>query len=276
MAIPNWQSAAPPQAGTSRWFAWLFAPDSARPLLEFAFALERELRSIAEARIDHGVAHLKLHWWREEIQRLAQGEPRHPLTRVAFAAAPDAGPAWLSMLDFLTCLDMDLACTTYDTEAELEVYCGLADGMQRAISGVVIPGDVEVDRFARAAGRAVRLVEIVRDLRQDAIDGRIYVPLAWLDAERIDPRELRSENTTPGIRRCLTRLATRARDHHGLAMAATNARGTAELRAQHVLLGLHLALLDRMERGQFDVSRGRDEIGSMRSLWTAWRIARQH
>ncbi len=84
---------APPPAGSMPWHAWLYTPPAARPLVAAAFALQAELRPIADARVDHGVAHLKLQWWREEIQRLEQGQPRHPLTQAALASA-GAGPGW--------------------------------------------------------------------------------------------------------------------------------------------------------------------------------------
>lgn len=276
MAKRSPDPAASPPAGSLRWFAWLFAPPSARPLVACAFALDLELRMISEARVDHGVTHLKLQWWREEIQRLVQGRPRHPLTQAAHAAAPDAGPAWRPIEDLLSSLELDLACSTYETELELDRYFELADGLLRMMSAVLAPADAHLETFARAAGQAVRAIEMIRDLRQDAVNGRIYLPLAWLESEGIHHGELRLKDTSAGVRRCLARLAARAREQSRQACEAMTAGGPAELRSQMVFLGLHLALLDRIEREQFTVGRQRFELSPMRSLWTAWRLARQH
>lgn len=269
-------SAQPPPAGSLRWFAWLFAAPTARPLLAFAFALELQLHATTEARIDHQVSHLKLQWWREEIGRLEQGQPRHPLTQAACSAAPAAGSRWRPIQDLLSSLELDLASTSIASEAELDRYLALADGLQRMIAAVLVPLDARAERFASATGGAVRIIEMIRDLRKDAMRGRIYLPRDWLDAEGIDYRALASEAVGPGARRCLARLAEKAREQGRRATVELQDCGAADLRAQNVLLGLHLELLDRIERGQFEAGCLQVELSHMRSLWTAWRVARQH
>lgn len=269
-------SVAPPPAGSMRWYAWLFAPPAARPLVATAFALESELQSIADTRTDHGVAHLKLQWWREEFLRLEQGQPRHPLTKAALSSAPGSGPAWRPFQDLLSSLELDLAVSTYETEEELDRYFALADGLQRAIAGVSAPIDTHTEQFATAASQAVRGIEIIRDLRQDAVNGRVYLPLAWLEAEGIDHTALHSESISSGARGCLTRLAARSREQYHKACEAMAEGDCTRLRGLRVLLELHASLLDRIERAQFEVGRQRFSLGSMEKLWTAWRTARQH
>lgn len=268
--------AAPPPAGSMRWYAWLFAPPEARAALAALFALEVELRSIADSRVDHAVAHLKLQWWREEFLRLEQGQPRHPLTQAARNAAPSASSAWRPMQDLLSSLELDLACSTYESEEELDRYLVLADGLQRAMAAVHRPDEAHIERFASAAGQATRGVEIICDLRRDAMDGRIYLPLAWLDAEGIDHNELRAENASPGVRRCLARLAAKSREQSKRAQEALIESDFAALRGQIIFLELHKALLDQIEREQFEVGRRRIGLGAIQSLWMAWRAAWKH
>ncbi len=270
--------AALPPAGSARWYAWLFARPAARDAMAALFALEMELRSIADAHVDHGVAHLKMQWWREEFLRLERGEPRHPLTQAALRVAAQAGVAWRPLQDLLSSLELDLACTTYETEAELDRYFALADGLQRAMAAAVHgrPADERLEQFASTAGQTIRGVEIIRDLRQDAWDGRIYLPLTWLDAEGIEPAELRAESTSPGVRRCLARLAARLREQWRRAREEPAKVDSAALRGQLVLVELHIALLDRIENERFEVGRRRLMLGPVNGLWTAWRAARQH
>jgi len=263
----------PPPAGSMQWQAWIYTPPPARALIAAAFALEAELRRIVDARVDHGVAHLKLQWWREEFQRLELGQPRHPLTQTALAAA-GAGPGWRPFQGLLSSLELDLASSTYETEAELDRYLALAAGRQCAIAQLLVPADERVARFAGAAGRSIRAIEVIRDLRQDAANGRIYIPLAWLDAEGVDHDALRAERLSDGLGRCLARLAENAREQGRRARNLLAGDDLPVLRGHKVLLELHLALLDRIERGQFEA--GRQALGPMRSLWTAWRAARQH
>ncbi len=75
-------AAAPaPQAGSARYFMLLYAPPARRELLATLLALAAELASGITHRLDHGVAHVRLEWWREEARRLATGAPTHPWLR---------------------------------------------------------------------------------------------------------------------------------------------------------------------------------------------------
>ncbi len=271
-------AAAPPRAGSLHWYAWLFTPESSRPLTAAIFALETELRSIIAARVDHGISHLKLQWWKEEIQRLEQGVARHPLTQALWRARPDAARAWRPLQDAVSGIELELACASYETEPELEAYFARADGFCRALA-LALGGDrnpLQLERLSRATGQSIRMVEVIRDLRQDAIDGRIHLPLAWLSDQGISHVELRAVDGGEGTRRCLERLAARSRHHWQAAMAEFAQAALPELRGLRVFGALHGVLLDRIESRRFAVGRKRMSIGPSESLWTAWRAARQH
>ncbi|MEX1993448.1 MAG: squalene/phytoene synthase family protein [Steroidobacteraceae bacterium] len=270
--------AAPPPAGSLHWNAWLFTPRPLQPLTAALFALEAELRAIVAANVDHGVSHLKLQWWKEEIDRLGRGAPRHPLTQALWRARPEATAAWRPLLDALSSLEFDLAKASYETEAELDGYLRRADGFCRTAAIALCPaGDAEpLERLARAAGQSVRLVEIIRDLRQDAIDGCIYLPLDWLGENGISHVELRDADVRVGTRRCLERLAARSAAQWKQAMTQLDAVDLPELRGLRVLGALHDALLARIEHEGFAVGRRRITLAPLAGLWTAWRVARQH
>jgi len=125
-------------------------------------------------------------------------------------------------------------------------------------------------------GQSVRLVEIIRDLRQDAIDGRIYLPLAWLDEYGISQAELSAANVGAGAQQCLERLANRADRQWQQAMNEFDAAARPELRGLRVLGALHAALLEKISRDCFAVGQRRIQQAPLAGLWTAWRAARQH
>jgi phytoene synthase len=70
--------AAPP--GSMRYYAWLYTPEVQRDFLAALFVIENELHDTARAA--HEVAHIRLQWWREEIERLIEGRAQHPATQV--------------------------------------------------------------------------------------------------------------------------------------------------------------------------------------------------
>lgn len=270
--------AAPPPAGSMHWYAWLYTPEPSRPVTAVMFSLEAELRTIAAAQVDHGVSHLKLQWWKDEIHRLEQGAPRHPLTQALLRARPDAPGAWRPLHDALAGLELELASASYESESELAAYFARADGFCRAhalaLGSARDPATLE--RLGRATGQSMRMIEVIRDLRQDAMSGRVYLPLDWLGENGVSHVELRSEDGGAGARRCLALLAAQARNAWSTASGDFGRTANPELRGLYVLGALHLALLDRIESGGFAVGIRRIALGPLEGLWTAWRTARQH
>lgn len=242
-------SPAPPPAGSPRWLAWLFTPPPARIVLAQLFTLEAELRAIVAAPRDHGVAHLKLRWWREEIGRLSASAPRHPITQALMQAAPDAVAAWPPLADFLTSLELELAAVAIDDEAELDRFLALADGHLRTAALALAVGAAAGESLGSDIGQVVRGVQVVTD---------------WCSTAMDEPR-----------RQAVHRLAARSQACWQRALTRFDSDGLGPLRGLRVLGALSMAQLARLERGGFRPGL-RHELTAMQGLWTAWRAARQH
>jgi len=80
--LTQWREASP-----QRSIAWLFLRRDERTcfgaLAALVHAWQKAVREVRESQ----VAAVKLGWWREEIQRAAEAQARHPLTRALFADA---------------------------------------------------------------------------------------------------------------------------------------------------------------------------------------------
>jgi phytoene synthase len=269
---------APPPAGGILWCAWLYTPVASRPVMAAFLALAAELRSVVAATVDHGVSHLKLQWWKDEIHRLGGGQPRHPLTQALWRARPDIPHAWRPLQDAISSLEFELASASYESERELDDHFARAAGFCRALSLALGPArETEpVERLGRALGKSIRMVEVIRDLQQDAAMGRVFLPLDWLEEHGITHVELRSEDGGDGTRRCLARLAERARSEWSSASDELALAAAPELRGLRVLGALHATLLERIASTGFAVGRRQITLGALDGLWTAWRAARQH
>src|ERR1700722_8966272 len=79
--------AVPP--GTVRYWSWLFAAAELRAPLLGIYALGAEWQALTDPATEISVAHLKLAWWQDEMQRLAAGSAVHPIC-VYLAALPRA------------------------------------------------------------------------------------------------------------------------------------------------------------------------------------------
>lgn len=67
--------------GSNLYYATLFEEEKNKALIIGLHAFLYELTDIIKECSDPGIARVKLHWWQEEIERLFQQQPRHPITK---------------------------------------------------------------------------------------------------------------------------------------------------------------------------------------------------
>lgn len=265
---------APP--GSLRYFAVLFAPPAVRPVLEALYDFEAEIRATAEM-ASHEAAHARLQWWRMEIDRLVAGPATHPVA-IALQPLRENRSVDLTLLhESLVAADLDLARLTYHNAQELEAYCYRAAGALQTVAAAALAGERPLTeserRFARQLGSAQRQVEMIRDLRHDLRQGRLYLLLDSLDAAGLDPAAAQRSPASPA----LPPLIDAWREQIAVALAALPGLlpDSAQRSAQRpglVLGALHQRLLAQTARTAPE-SLTRAELGPVTRLWTAWRTA---
>ena len=163
-----------------------------------------------------------------------QLETIRALTRQALAGRPTGDPAFDALglvaaecaiphrfiFDLVEGFALDAADWRPRTEEDLYRYCyhvaGAVGCMMAVLMGVPPQDDATLDR-ACDLGIAFQLANIARDICEDDIAGRCYLPVAWLAEMDIPP----GEHMKPFYRRRLAvlakRLATRAEDYEASA-----------------------------------------------------------
>ena len=262
---------APP--GSLRYFAVLFAPPAARPVLDALYGFDAEVRATIDATA-HEAAHARLQWWRGEIDRLVAGRPTHP---IAVALAPlgarqDADVA--SLHESLVAADLDLARLTYRSWDELDAYCYRASGALQVLAAATLAGERTVTaaelEFARQLGSAQRQVEMIRDFQHDLRRGRLYLPLEVIEAAGFDPSGWQQAPPQEPVTRLLDAWRSRvARSLASLPGLLLDKSQRAAQRPGLVLAALHEQLLKKTARVPNDAGL-RADVGPLASLWTAW------
>ena len=265
--------AAPP--GSMRYFACLYAPEEVREVMLALYVIEAEIRESAHS-VNHDVAHTRLGWWRGEIDRLVNANAQHPATKILSAQSSVPHSTFARLHELLAAADMDLARMTYANEKELRAYCSRSMGAVETLIACVLtraetpPTDVQT--FANTIGIGIRKAEIVRDLRQDACDGRVYLPLDELARNAIEPERLRDREIASSLRELLRSFHQHAKQDLS---ASVDHHHRAAMRPLFVAAALHGRLLDRIATKNYEVATERVELGPVEKPWTAWRAARK-
>jgi phytoene synthase len=264
--------AAPP--ASMRYFSVLYAPQEKRAAVMALYVVDAEIRESARS-ANHDVAHTRLQWWRAEVDRLINGGPQHPAMRVLGDHNPLDCSGFVKLHELLAAADMDLARMTYANAQEMLAYCSRSGGAVTELIAAQLLAPLPLDEpqraFAHRIGVGVRQTEILRDLREDAYEGRLYLPLDEMDAHGLALADLRSREVDGRVRDALKPLRERARAE--LTHVAPDA-DTSNLAPLHVIAALHRRLLDRIAARNYDVASERIELGPIEKPWAAWRAAR--
>jgi phytoene synthase len=264
--------AAPP--GSMRYFSLLYTPEDRREAVLALYVVDSEIRESSRI-ASHDVAHTRLTWWRAETDRLVNGNPQHPATRLLCDRWRGERSVFAKLHEVLAAADMDLARMTFNNQQELRAYCARSGGALQELVASQLAAPGVLDEPARATanklGVGIRLAEMLRDLRQDAYDGNIYLPIDVLDKHQLKHEHLRAREVEPKLKEALKNL----RELALMELTLPNRGAHEHLRPVFVLAALHRKLLDRIAARNYDVASSRIDLGPLQKPWTAWRAARR-
>ncbi len=166
----------------------------------------------------------------------------------------------------------DLAPRRFATFTELYRYCYQVASVV-GLTIIHIFG-FEGDRAlppAEKCGVAFQLTNILRDIREDAGRGRVYLPLEDLERFGVTEEQLALGERTPAVLRLLEFEAARARAYYEEAMplvAMVERRSRPSLRA---LISIYARLLERIRRRNYDVFSRRVSLSGAEKAWLVLR-----
>lgn len=127
------------------------------------------------------------------------------------------------------------------------------------------------EALAESTGVALQLTNILRDVAEDARNGRIYLPRAELEQFGVDPDDLAKSATPEPLRQLLEFEARRAYDYYERAAPLASLVSPEGRPVLLTIVGVYRALLDEIVRRRFDVMSARVSIPSWRKAAIATR-----
>jgi phytoene synthase len=153
--------------------------------------------------------------WRRGMHDALAGNPTHP----SHAALVDTLRTFAIPVQYLDdVIDgvaMDLGPVRYQTWDELKVYCyRVASAVGLACIHIWKFTDAAATSFAELAGYAFQLTNILRDVKEDAERGRVYLPAEEMDRFGVTFEDLRAGKLDRRFRDLMKFEADRAREFY--------------------------------------------------------------
>jgi phytoene synthase len=261
-------------AGSPRYWSWLFAAPPLRDPLLGIYALLAEWRALLDPAIEAAAAHLKLAWWREEIDRLGRGTPVHPICRY-IASLPRAPQVDFTPLEnTLEAAARQIGGAPLERGDELEAHAAALWAQPLATAaclagepGAATPATVraEVHRAEAALAAAEYLNDAIAGYRRAARFGRVVFPVDELLAANVEDADLSAAEPPHHLQSYLGELRRRAAQYCAQASAALP-------RSEHAPMR-HLLVLAAL--GARQAEGGRPGLRLLRELYIAWSTARR-
>lgn len=260
-------------SGSSFYYAFLFLPTQRRAAITAFYAFCREVDDVVDEVQDPGVAAQKLAWWRQEVAQTFAGKPSHPVMQ---ALQPHIAPFQIEQQQLQAIIDgcqMDLEQTRYLDYAGLQRYCHLVAGVVGEVAARIFgQTDPATTAYAHKLGQAFQLTNIIRDVGEDAMRGRIYLPINDLQQFNVKAYEITKREYSDRFTALMRFEAERAHQLYDEALALLPAADRRSQKPGLMMASIYRTLLREIEAENFQVLHQRIALTPLRKLWLAWKM----
>lgn len=236
------------------YYGFVLLPQPRRDAIYAQYAFSRRADDLVD---DAGVdaAPASIVRLRAELDRVYAGEPGDDPVLVALADTAENFAIPRRLFDALIDgLEMDLTVRRYRDFRQLKAYCDRVAGAV-GLASLEIFGyeDPAAPAFAADLGVAMQLVNIMRDVAEDAQRDRIYLPRDEMSAHGVAEADVLAARVTPALRRLLAAQDHRARQYFASAERLLPLLDRRARACVAMLAGTYRSILDEIRARDYDV-----------------------
>jgi 15-cis-phytoene synthase len=256
---------------SSFYYAFILLPPERRRALHAVYAFCRFIDDIADDEAIREPA-LLLKRWREELDRVYSGAPTRALSRALADSARRFKIPRELFEEIINGVEMDLSRKRYQSWEELRPYCyRVASALGLICIEIFGHSNPSAKLYAENLGLALQLTNILRDVREDAERGRIYLPLEDLARFNVSEEEILGGVYSPNFVSLMDFEATRARELYALAQSELAPEDRATLLTAEAMRLIYAALLERIIKSNYRVLDRRHSLSAPHKLYLVGR-----
>ena len=260
-------------SGSSFYYAFLFLPKPRRAAITAFYSFCREIDDVVDEVTDPGVARTKLAWWQSEVAQAYAGQPHHPVMRALMPSAAAFGIEQRQLQDVIAGCQVDLEQNRFLDFPALQRYCHLVAGVVGEVSAAIFgQSQPQTTEYAHTLGLAFQLTNIIRDVGEDALRGRIYLPVSELQQFDVKVHEITKRVYSDRFVALMKFQAARAHRLYDEALAQLPAADRRSQKPGLMMASIYRTLLREIESDDFRVLHQRVGLTPLRKFWLAWKV----
>ena len=260
------------KSGSSFYYSFLFLPVARRRAIMALYAFCREVDDVVDECEDASIAATKLAWWRQEVERIADGQPTHPVGLALQSVGREFSLPKEQLLEIIDGMEMDLQQSRYLDFKGLSLYCYRVASVVGLLAAEIFGyQDRKTLKYAHDLGMAFQLTNIIRDIGEDARRGRIYLPVDELKQFNVPAADILKGHYSENFSRLMQFQIERAEHYYQQAFAQLPEGDRKAQSPGLMMAAIYRTLLDEIKRENFQVLHQRIALTPVRKLWIAWK-----
>ncbi|MBI3994523.1 MAG: squalene/phytoene synthase family protein, partial [Nitrospirae bacterium] len=236
------------------------------------YAFCRALDDVSDGPLRTEEKKRRLEFWRAELDRCYTGKAEDPITAALQETVQEFHLTRTYFDDLLLGVEMDVTIARYSNFVHLSQYCYRVAGTVGLICLEIFGCPKEKD-YAVALGIAFQITNILRDVRDDAERGRIYLPQDDLLRFGYTEAELMAWTYNDRFVELMRFEAERAGDYFRRAADLLKPECRRQLIASEIMTAVYSALLQKIKDARYNVFEQRVGLSKSHKLALALKTA---
>ena len=236
--------------------AFIVLPREKRDAMSALYAFCRAVDDVAdEDSIPTETRRTQLAEWRADIRRACENKYPQFILNQEFSPVIAQFKLPFALFDeLIQGCEMDLEKLRYENFSELELYC-------HRVASVVGLLSIEIFGYQNSAchdyavnlGQALQLTNILRDVKNDAARGRIYLPLSELKKFHVSEADILNSRYTENYVALASSVSERAKNYYNRAQKLLPPEDRRAMVAAELMGSVYWRLLQKLESEKFNV-----------------------
>jgi phytoene synthase len=236
--------------------AFILLPREKRDAMSALYAFCRAVDDVAdEDSVPTEMRRAQLAEWRADIRLACENKNPQFVLNQEFQPVIKKFKLPFALFDeLIKGCEMDLEKLRYENFEELELYCYRVASVVGLLS-IEIFGykNPACHDYALHLGKALQLTNILRDVKNDAARGRIYLPLDELKKFNVSESEILESKYSERYFALANSIDERAKNFYSLAQKTLPSEDRKSMVAAELMGSVYWQLLMKLERGKFNV-----------------------
>lgn len=263
-----WCKAYTKERAKNFYYAFAILPEAKRNAIYAAYAFSGHVDDIADELEDRTEQERLLAEARERLRSCYDGQRAGPLFSALGGAVDDFAIPLEFFEELINGVEMDFTVNRYERWSQLYQYCYHVASMIGLVC-ISIFGTrrhPQAKDFAVDLGIALQIVNIMRDVREDAERGRVYFPADELAACGLDADDILACRYDARFASLMQMQARRAHQHFAQGRRLLPLLDLRSRMCVNVLQGVYLEILKRIEARNYDVLSERVSLSNKEKL----------